>query len=82
MTDAEVLEYLVSYAPVDRFYIFVPPGPGTPMMKYIDSAGRPWNIMEDDDALVDRAVVLLKAAGVRVFEDYSILLDYEKQYRQ
>ena len=83
MKDAEVLEYLVSHAPLDRYYLYEPPGEaGTLLLRYLDSSGWPWNIMEDDDELVTRAAAFLKAAGVRVFEDYSALLQYEQQYRQ
>jgi hypothetical protein len=82
MNDAEVLEYLVSHAPLERFYIFEPRGTGNALMSYFDSAGRPWNIMEDNTELVARAVAYLKASGVKVFEDYSALLQYEQQHRQ
>jgi hypothetical protein len=82
MSDTEVLEYLVSHAPLDRFYLFTPPGTDDTLMKYIDSTGKPWNIMEDDDELVARAVTFLKATGVKVFEDFSALLQYEQQFRQ
>lgn len=79
MNDAEVLAYLLSHAPIDRFYIFVPPG-GDALMKYFDSTGRSWNFMEDDDEMAACAVAFLRHSGVKVFDDYSELLKYEQEY--
>lgn len=78
MNDAEVLTYLLSHAPLDRFYLIAPPGASAALMMYIDSAGRPWSIMEDDDKAVERAVDLLKRSGVPVFDDYAAATRHEQ----
>ncbi|QPF74662.1 hypothetical protein G8A07_18215 [Roseateles sp. DAIF2] len=49
------------------------------LMKYLDSKGRSWNIMEDDDETVACAVGFLKRSGVQVFDDYAALLKYEQE---
>lgn len=78
MNDTEILAYLQSHAPLERFYLFVPRGGEDVLMKYFDSSGRSWNIMEDDDEAVARAVEFLKRAGVQVFDDYEALLKFEE----
>jgi hypothetical protein len=47
-------------------------------MKYFDSTGKSWNIMEDDDGTVALATAFLKRSGVKIFEDYAALLEYER----
>jgi hypothetical protein len=78
MGDSEVLAYLQSHAPLERFYLFMPRGDNEVLMKYLDSAGRSWNLMEDDDETIARAVDFLRRFGVRVFDDYAALLRYEQ----
>jgi hypothetical protein len=79
MNDAEVMVYLQSHAPLERFYLFVPKERSEVLMKYFDAAGKFWNIMEDDDETVAKASELLKRSGVRVFVDYPALLAYEEE---
>ncbi|HTH10756.1 MAG TPA: hypothetical protein VMA55_14410 [Acidovorax sp.] len=78
MSDVEVLEYLQSHAPLERFYLFKSPE-GDILMKYFDRSGRSWNLMEDDDAFSSRAISFLRRSGVRVFDDFSALLRYERE---
>jgi hypothetical protein len=78
MNDAEVLAYLLSHAPLDRFYLFAPPGASAALMMYFDSSGKPWSIMEDDDETVERAVEFLKRSGVPVFDDYLAVARHER----
>jgi hypothetical protein len=78
VNDSDVLKYLLSHAPVECFYLFTPSGSDDTLIKYFDSAGVSWNLMEDDDAAVDLAVAFLKKAGVKVFSDYSGMLEYEQ----
>jgi|JI8StandDraft_2_1071088.scaffolds.fasta_scaffold49433_2 hypothetical protein len=78
MNDAQVLTYLLSHAPLDRFYLIEPPGASAALMMYFDSTGKPWSIMEDDDAAVGRAVDFLKRAGAPVFDDYAAATKHEK----
>jgi hypothetical protein len=47
-------------------------------MKYFDSTGVSWSLMEDDDETVAHAVAFLKRSGVKTFEDYAALLEYER----
>jgi len=75
MNDAEVLEYLQSYAPLDSFHLFA----GDILIRFKDEAGKAWILMEDDDELADRAAALLKARGVKVFDDFSALREYENR---
>jgi hypothetical protein len=79
MNDPEILAYLQSHAPLERFYLFTPKGGDEVLMKYFDSAGRSWNLMEDDDEMVAQAVSFLKRSGVKVFEDFAALLRFEKE---
>ncbi len=77
VNDAQIIKYLLQYAPIENFYVFAPPG--NALLKYFDANGRPWTIMEDDEKLVERAVVFLKASGVKVFEDHAALVQFELQ---
>ena len=79
MNDAETLAYLDSHAPLERFYLFAPRGSDEVLMKYFDSAGRSWNIMEDDGITVAHAIDLLKRSGVQVFNDYAAMLRFEQE---
>lgn len=78
MNDAEILAYLQSHAPLERFYLFMPRGGDDVLMKYFDASGRSWSIMEDDDETVARAAEFLKRAGVQAFYDYDALLKFEE----
>ncbi len=78
MNDSDVINYLISHAPLDRFYLLVLQGSNITLIKYFDSTGVSWNLMEDDDHTVERAIDLLKRTGVRCFEDYAALLEYEQ----
>lgn len=78
MNDSDILKYLLSHAPLDRFYLFTPRGTTDTLMKYFDSTGKSWNIMEDDDGTVALATAFLKRSGVKIFEDYAALLEYER----
>jgi hypothetical protein len=78
MSDFDVLQYLLSYAPLERFYLFAPLGNDGVMIKYFDSSGGPWNLMEDDDDMAERTITFLKKSGVRLFHDHALLLAYEK----
>jgi hypothetical protein len=75
MNDAEVLEYLQSHAPLDSFYLCA----GDTLLRFKDEAGKAWILMEDNDKLAARAAELLKARGVKVFDDFFAMLEYEKQ---
>lgn len=56
------------------------PGPGDDvLLKYFDASGKSWNIMEDDDKAVTQVAEFLKRSGVRVFNDYSVLLKFEQE---
>lgn len=79
MSDTDVLAYLQSHASLERFYLFRPPGGDEVLMKYLDASGRPWSIMEDDEAFAAQAVDFLKRSGVRVFNDYPALLKFENE---
>lgn len=78
MSDVEILDYIQSHAPVDRFYLFNSLG-GEVLVKYFDAAGQSWSIMEDDEVLVTKVVGFLRRSGVRVFNDFGALLKYEKE---
>jgi hypothetical protein len=78
MNDVEVLAYVQSHAPLDLFYLFAPQGTNEVLMKYFDSSGRSWILMEDDDETVDRAVGFLKRSGVPVFDSYPAVQQYEQ----
>lgn len=82
MTDTEILLYLESHAPLERFYLFMPGQGDGVLMKYFDSSGRSWNIMEDDDETVAQATEFLRRSGVQVFRDYSALLKFEQDSGQ
>lgn len=47
-------------------------------MKYSDSTGVSWNLMEDDDETVALTVAFLKRSGAKSFEDYGAMLEYEQ----
>lgn len=79
MNDSEVLAYLESHAPLHSFYLFAPRGSNEVLMKYQDSNGRTWIIMEDDDEAVERAVDFLKRSGVPVFDDYAAATRHEQE---
>lgn len=79
MNDTEILAYLESHAPLERFYLFMPGRGDEVLMKYFDASGRSWNIMEDDDETVARVAEFLKRSGVQVFNDYSALLKFEQE---
>ena len=79
MNSSEVLTYLLSHAPLERFYLFAQAGDGSALMMYFDSRGRPWSIMEDDDETVSLAVDFLKRSGAPVFDDYPALRQYEQE---
>jgi hypothetical protein len=79
MNDDEVVSYLLSHAPLERFYLIEPPGADAALLMYLDSDGRPWCIMEDDDETVERAADFLKRAGVAVFIDYDAATKYEQE---
>jgi len=79
MNDAEVREYLLSHAPLDRFYLYAPGGHDDGLIRFTDPAGRAFVLAEDDDDLARHAIAVLKALGVRVFEDFSELLQYENR---
>lgn len=78
MNDAQILTYLLSHAPLDRFYLIAPPGASSTLMMYFDPKGEPWNIMEDDDETVECAVNFLKRAGAPVFDDYAAATKHEQ----
>jgi hypothetical protein len=40
--------------------------------------GASWNLLEDDDETVACAVAFLKRSGVKTFDDYAALLEYER----
>lgn len=67
MNDSDVLKYLLSHTPLDRFYLFTPRGTDDTLMKYFDSTGVSWNLMEDDDETVALAVAFLKKSGAKSF---------------
>lgn len=77
MSDFDVNEYLLSYAPLARFYLFFPPGGDDVLIKFFDEAGRSWNIMEDDESVVANAVAFLSRLNARTFQDHAELLAYE-----
>lgn len=79
MSDDDVLVYLQSHAPLERFYLFRSPKGGGVLMKYFDALGRPWSIMEDDDAFAAQAVDFLRRSGVQIFDDYPALLKFEQE---
>lgn len=79
MNDTEILAYLESHAPLERFYLFMLGQGDDVLMKYFDASGRSWNIMEDDDETVARVAGFLKRSGVQVFNDYSALLKFEQE---
>ncbi|UXY14523.1 hypothetical protein N8I74_14520 [Chitiniphilus purpureus] len=78
MSEFDVQEYLLSHAPLDQFYIFIPPGGAGPLVKFFDDMGMSWNLMEDDDGAVAQVVKFLKCRGVKTFEDYEDLLEFER----
>lgn len=80
VSDFQAREYLLSHAPLDRFYLFVPRGSDETLVKFFDEDGQTWNLMEDDDDAVARAVAFLKHAGVKTFDDYADLLEYERSH--
>ncbi|WP_124823544.1 hypothetical protein [Burkholderia stagnalis] len=80
MTDSEILEYLLSHAPLERFYIFISPDNGGELMKYFDGSGKSWSIMEDDDEVAACAIEFLKRSSVKSFDDYSRLLQFEQEF--
>lgn len=78
MSDFDVQKYLLSHAPLGRFYLFIPPGTDDVLIKFFDATGMSWSLMEDDDCAVAHAVAFLKELGVKTFEDYADLLEYER----
>ena len=78
MSDSDILRYLLSHAPLSKFYLFTHPETEEILMKYFDSTGASWNLMEDDDLTVSSSVSFLKRSGVKDFKDYRALLDYER----
>lgn len=79
MSDFDVQEYLLSYAPISRFYLFFPPGSDDVMIKFFDDMGGAWSLMEDDDGVAASAVVFLKSLNAKAFEDHAELLAYERE---
>lgn len=79
MKYTEILAYLESHAPLERFYLFMPGQGDDVLVKYFDDSGRSWNIMEDNDEAVAQVAEFLKRSGVQVFKDYSSLLKFEQE---
>jgi hypothetical protein len=75
MNDADVLEHLQSYAPLDSFYVCA----GDNVVRFKDETGKGWTLAIDNDEVAARAVELLKARGAKVFDDFFAMLEYEKQ---
>lgn len=80
MKDVAISEYLIDHAPLERFYIFMPTGEEGVLMKYFDESGRSWNLMEDDDEMVQCSVAFLMRSGVKVFTDYASLFQFEEEF--
>jgi hypothetical protein len=80
MNDSEILQYLLSHAPLERFYLYEPNGAKSVLMMYFDETGRSWSLMEDDDHVVASATSFLKRSGVNVFHNNAALVEYQKCY--
>jgi hypothetical protein len=75
LDDEEMRAYLLSYAPIESFYI-------TGVINFFDSSGKVWCLMEADDDVASDAVEFLKKNGAPCFEDIETAVEFEKEWRQ
>jgi hypothetical protein len=78
MNESETLQYLLSHAPLEQFYLFAPKGMDEPMLKFFDQNGRSWIVMEDDSKVVAAAVMFLRRHGVHEFDNAEHMLAFER----
>lgn len=75
--EEELLEYLLSYAKIESFYITCLENSSSGLISYFDSTGKTWCLMEDNDDLVEDSVEFLKNHGAPIFEKISDVQEFE-----
>lgn len=68
--------FLLTHAPLSRFFIFRADGVVPGVIHYIDTNGFAWTIMDDDDARFLASHQALDEFGAPVFKDAKSMNEY------
>jgi hypothetical protein len=78
--EEDLRRYLLSHAEIGAFYIICSDNISPGLIKYFDSTGKAWSLMEDDDELVAKAVEFLRKNGAPLFENVSAAQEFESKW--
>jgi hypothetical protein len=78
--EEELKEYLLSHAEIGSFYITCLDDSSSGLINYLDSDGKNWCLMEDDDELIADSVEFLKKQGVPLFNDINAAQEFEDRH--